>query len=462
MQMYPWVQFQNTEFLHILAPGFLAGSYNAVEASFGPRAGDSVITGHLVLMDDGSANPHEGCVQTLQNLTGKIVLIDRGGCAFVEKVLYAQNAGASGVIVINNTGGTPFAMGGTPSAVINIPAIMITQQFGLTLKSFVNVDSIVAQISDTIGSLLFDSSLDNGVVLHEYGHGVSIRLTGGRFVSNCLSNQEQAGEGWSDFFGLAFLNDSTRQAADRRGIGTFLIGQSVNGTGIRVQPYSTSFAQNNLTYNSIKTLSVPHGVGTVWAAMIWDMYWALIDKYGYNPDMYDSAGGNNIAMQLVIDGLKYQPCNPGFVDSRDAILMADSIRYNGENQCLIWEAFARRGLGYSADQGSPASRSDGTQAFDVPLFCDGFSVHSYDEDGMMPKIYPNPNSGLFSIDFALWEGNVVVEVYSMDGRVIQQWNNNILPNSRADIDLRGVAPGMYVVQVHSGHGKNHKQKVVIR
>jgi hypothetical protein len=26
------------------------------------------------------------------------------------------------------------------------------------------------------------------------------------------------------------------------------------------------------------TLSVPHGVGFVWATMIWDMYWAFIGE----------------------------------------------------------------------------------------------------------------------------------------------------------------------------------------
>jgi PKD repeat protein len=76
-----------------------------------------------------------------------------------------------------------------------------------------------------------------------------------------------------------------------------------------------------------------------------------------------------MTMQLVIDGLKLQPCSPGFVDGRDAILRADSILYGGANRCLIWEVFARRGLGYSADQGSSANRSDQVEAFDIPPTC---------------------------------------------------------------------------------------------
>ena len=58
--------------------------------------------------------------------------------------------------------------------------------------------------------------------------------------------------------------------------------------------------------------------------MLWEMYWNLVDRYGYNADMYApwNKGGNNLAIQLVTDGMKLQPCLPGFVDGRNAILQA--------------------------------------------------------------------------------------------------------------------------------------------
>jgi hypothetical protein len=74
-------------------------------------------------------------------------------------------------------------------------------------------------------------------------------------------------------------------------------------------------------------------------------------------------------MQLVMDGMKIQPCSPGFVDGRNAILSADVALTGGANQCEIWNGFAKRGLGVSASQGSSSSRSDGVQAFDVPTAC---------------------------------------------------------------------------------------------
>jgi hypothetical protein len=105
--------------------------------------------------------------------------------------------------------------------------------------------------------------------------------------------------------------------------------------------------------------------------MLWDMVWTLINNHGYNPNIYEdwSTGGNNLAFQLVMDGMKFQPCSPGFVDGRDAILLADQSLTGGQNQCLIWQAFANRGLGLSADQGSANSITDGTEAFDMPPAC---------------------------------------------------------------------------------------------
>ena len=143
------------------------------------------------------------------------------------------------------------------------------------------------------------------------------------------------------------------------------------------------------TYDRIMTggwldgasLAIPHGIGHAWAATLWDMTWDLIDRHGFNPNIYDdwSAGGNNLALQLVTDGLKMQGCGPGFVAGRDAILAADLALAEAndvpDNNCLLWSSFARRGLGYSAEQGT-TNRNDNTEAYDVPPWCtapgDGF------------------------------------------------------------------------------------------
>lgn len=214
-----------------------------------------------------------------------------------------------------------------------------------------------------------DGDLDNGIIAHEYGHGISNRLVGGPSNVNCLNNAEQMGEGWSDFFGLVMTIEPGDTRTDARGIGTYVLGEPTNGPGIRPAPYSTSFGVNDFTYASTGNPSYhnDHDIGFIWCTMLWDMTWDLIDVYGFDPDLYNGTGGNNIAMQLVIDGLKLTPCSPGFVDGRDAILQADAINNGGANQNLIWSAFARRGLGYTAQQGSSSSLNDQAEAFDMPL-----------------------------------------------------------------------------------------------
>ena len=210
-----------------------------------------------------------------------------------------------------------------------------------------------------------DGDLDNLVIVHEYGHGISFRLTGGSSNSGCLNNAEQMGEGWSDWLGLMMTMQAGDTGSDPTTVGTWLKEESINGSGFREYPYSTDLAINPHTYADVASVIAPHGVGSVWCAMLWEMTWALIDQYGFDPDFYNGTGGNNMALMLVIEGMKLQPCSPGFVDGRDAILLADENLYGGTHKCLIWTAFAKRGLGFSADQGSSDSRNDNTEAFDI-------------------------------------------------------------------------------------------------
>jgi extracellular elastinolytic metalloproteinase len=214
-----------------------------------------------------------------------------------------------------------------------------------------------------------DGDFENGIIIHEYGHGISNRLVGGPSNVSCLWNTEQMGEGWSDWLALILTTKAGDTGTTAHGMGAYVLGEPPDGAGIRPARYTTDMTENDYTYADISSLSIPHGVGFVWATMLWEVHWALIDQYGFDPDIYTGSGGNNLAIQLVVDGMKLTACNPGFVDARDAILQADEINNEGANQCLIWEAFAKRGLGYSAEQGSTSSTSDGTEAFDLPPEC---------------------------------------------------------------------------------------------
>ncbi|HSR68099.1 MAG TPA: M36 family metallopeptidase [Acidobacteriota bacterium] len=215
-----------------------------------------------------------------------------------------------------------------------------------------------------------DGDLDNGIIVHEYGHGISIRQVGGPGNSSCLNNTQQPGEGWSDWFALAYTAESGDVGATGRGIGTYALGQSPSGAGIRTQRYSTDNSINDLVYSDISGLAVPHGVGEVWAVTLWEMYWRLVDKHGFVEDLSSPSGaGNHRAMLYVNEGLKFTQCSPTFTDARDGILQAAQANFNGEDVCDIWEAFAERGLGVNATSGGPNSRN-ATNSFAVPSACD--------------------------------------------------------------------------------------------
>lgn len=220
------------------------------------------------------------------------------------------------------------------------------------------------------GSPQKDGDADNGIIIHEFAHGISNRLTGGPAQAGCLGNNEQMGEGWSDFFALMATHDwatasSTDGFAKPRGIGTYASGQATTGGGIRPRRYTTNMAINEITYAGLPQQVAPHGVGFVWCTMLWDMTWEIIQVAGINPNLFNpgGVGGNSIALKLVTEGMKLQPCSPGFIDGRDAILMADQLLYGGTYRCAIVAAFARRGLGFDASQGSSNNKNDGTAGF---------------------------------------------------------------------------------------------------
>jgi extracellular elastinolytic metalloproteinase len=228
-----------------------------------------------------------------------------------------------------------------------------------------------------------DGDVDAGIVIHEYGHGISNRLVGGPANVNCLTNSQQPGEGLSDWWALAYTAKTGDTGPMPRGIGTYALGQATNGPGIRTQRYSTDPAVNTWTYASISGMAIPHGVGSVWAQAAWEVYWALVNFHGFSADIYNAAGGagNQRMMLYVNEGLKNTACNPTFTQVRDGILAAAADNYGGVDVCRMWEAFAAYGLGTNAVSGG-ANSTNPTNGFNIPASCQG--------GGNQP---PNANAG---------------------------------------------------------------------
>jgi hypothetical protein len=121
--------------VRVLRPTVLQGSYEAQPASFGPPLmGGGGTTGQVVLADDGVGVGSDACEPIMNNLNGKIALIDRGACTFASKVANAQAAGAKGVMIANNQPSGPAPMGGSDPS-IEIPSVGITRDQGDAIKA---------------------------------------------------------------------------------------------------------------------------------------------------------------------------------------------------------------------------------------------------------------------------------------------------------------------------------------
>ena len=210
-----------------------------------------------------------------------------------------------------------------------------------------------------------DGDVDNGIIAHEFGHGVSNRLFGGPNQVGCVSNGEHQGEGISDWNALMLTQiwsaSNVNSGLIGRGIGTYALGQATTGIGIRSQRYSTDMAINNLVYQASLPTAV-HNRGEYWCAVAWEATWAIIQQSGtVAPDIYfngTSTAGNHVAYRIGMQAMKLAPCGSGFLDHRDGWLKADTLLYGGTYSCAIWRAFAKRGMGFFASQGSPNSASD--------------------------------------------------------------------------------------------------------
>lgn len=374
MQMYLWTNPNTgtcTNALTVNAPAAIAGLKNISTAAYNP-SGAFNITAGVVLAQDGVGTSTDGCTAftNAAAIAGKIALIDRGNCNFNVKTQNAMAAGAAGVIIANNTGTTVPTIGGTATIPITIPTVGISLPDGNAMKTQLNNSiPVTATLVICAPPPQLDGSFDNVIVAHEYGHGVSNRLTGGPAAASCLQNAEQGGEGWSDWLGLILTIRPGDLGSTGRGIGTYALGQPTTGAGIRRYRYSTNMSINPQTYADLATSTTVHQRGEIWCDAIWDMTWFLIRDFGFNPNLYTGSAGNNIALRLVLEGMKLQPCSPGYIDARDAILLADDILYGSAHRCQIWEAFARRGMGYLAAQGSSNSVGDETVDFTYPPFC---------------------------------------------------------------------------------------------
>ena len=233
-----------------------------------------------------------------------------------------------------------------------------------------------------------DGDFDNGVIVHEFHHGLGERL---RPTLHGGSQGGGMGEGGGDFQALAVLAEPADDPNGQYAIAAYLTSNPQGS--FRRAPYSIRPGVYPNTYADISSNSEVHAVGEIWANALWIARAMLVGRYGF-------VTGTNTVIQLQLDGYKMAPMNPDFLDVRDSILSADLANNAGINQCLLWQAFARMGMGVSA---SSTGNNDTApvEAFDTPLECTPrVSVNPSQLDfGLVPVSPVGTETGVRSLDF---------------------------------------------------------------
>ncbi|RVU40011.1 GlyGly-CTERM sorting domain-containing protein [Rheinheimera riviphila] len=358
MQMYLWdskdATFGEDYGLTATASGESISITALQRSSFGQ--GQFNISGQLVVLDDGIAPTRDGCTAAVNgaSLVGKIAIVDRGTCPFTEKVKQAQNAGAIAVIVVNNAAAGLPGMGGS-DPVVKIPNVGISLADGNKLYAAIAAGKTVEL--NLFNSRPFkDSSWDNAIVSHEWGHYISNRLVGN---GNGLYNNQgrSMGEGWGDFHALLTVseakdlelpgNDKLQRAyAAISYVDSFYYG-------IRSVPYSQDREVNEKTFRFIEVgrgvfvdqttgAAQVHSAGEVWATMLWDGFVNLV-----NDDRHSFNEAKHRMMGYLVNGYKMTPVGPTYTEARDAILAAAYAKDPADYKLLL-KAFADRGMGLGA------------------------------------------------------------------------------------------------------------------
>jgi len=365
MQLYTFLGEQTITLT--FTPG---GSVQAGTASFGATNFD--ITGLVTLANDGVDVTSDAC-QALPALAGRIVLADRGTCAFAIKARNAQAAGAMGIIIANNVAGAAPGLGGT-DPLVTIGVLSVSLADGTAVKVSLAAGPVSAHMLRHAGTER-DSAVDNTIIAHEWGHYLHNRLADcGVFQCSAMS------EGWGDFVALHTVARAGDNLNGTFGLATYSTSAFDPNSayfGIRRVPYSVDFSKNALTFKhitdgvalpAVPTLpggpnSEVHNAGEVWASMLWEGYVALQQARGPR-DSFDDV--RRRMADYVVTGLKITPRDATFVEQRDAILAAAAAgrdgdsgrghgngggrrnRNGGADLLTLANAFARRGAGTCA------------------------------------------------------------------------------------------------------------------
>ena len=171
----------------VTAPAGIAGTYTSGTPSFGTALTTSGLTGQVVLAVDGAAPTGDAC-SALTNggaIAGKIALVDRGTCSFFTKAQACQNAGAIGMIMVNNVAGNAPDIGGAgPGITIPIASVSLTvgnvikAQLGTGVTATLRIDNSRLTGADDVNHVMIyaPNPIENGSSISHFDVSASPNL----------------------------------------------------------------------------------------------------------------------------------------------------------------------------------------------------------------------------------------------------------------------------------------------
>lgn len=133
---------QANTFLNVSEPAAIARDFEVGQAAFGPVVRETPLSGKIVQALDAAntdgPTTFDGCTPftNADAIRGNIAMADRGTCRFVVKAQNAQAAGATGLIVVDNSVETCIAPGMAGSAPeVTIPVISVNKADGALIRA---------------------------------------------------------------------------------------------------------------------------------------------------------------------------------------------------------------------------------------------------------------------------------------------------------------------------------------
>ena len=225
-----------------------------------------------------------------------------------------------------------------------------------------------------------DGDLDQGIVGHEYTHAISGRMVGGPDEGLTSEQGGAMGESWSDQVAAEYqFEHNYSNGGNTWAVGVYATGNKT----VAIRDYAINHNPLNYSdYGFDTTGPEVHADGEIWNGTAWEIRQALVKKWdkkfpysskalqlkcgqaGPNKGVVrpQMCPGNRRWLQMMFDAFLLQQGATSMLDARDAFLAADQMRFRGENNDVLWAAFARRGMGKGA------STKDGEDTDPKPSF----------------------------------------------------------------------------------------------